>query len=495
MMILVSIFLAYPIFTGDVIHPIDRVNLEKSDYINTYQALNNLFSTLKNNDTDTTTILVLPFAVDTKEYTYNLSGSLHHPNAISLDYYLVENESIRILQYPFSPWENRFFRELYRYLITNRTREFANTLYVFNIKYILFHKDASDKLIIKRENREIISNSYKFIRRLENEEFVIKVFENKRLTLYKVNFSYERRFENFLSHKVYLASNTRVPLFLPAILDEISWIYSRDINSEVLNQMREHLPLLISGCINLEKENNISIVVNKTAKYDIIILVEKSNSLATSAINLMLNNVTYKVDYVLEKNGFAMYIIEDVFLTEGYHNFKVVGHDLQKFVYIIMLEDKEIYKQNSQNMKEYICIKGSQNQVIWRISLRVEKAPFLLIIPTTYDPFWKAIVYKDKEFIEECNSVPVYGILLGFLLNETGELRILIKYIPQDWFKTCLKISSLAIFGYILCLFYNWRLSCGDSWALIINHKLKKLLRRTKTIRTLKQDRFVILRK
>jgi len=64
-----------------------------------------------------------------------------------------------------------------------------------------------------------------------------------------------------------------------------------------------------------------------------------------------------------------------------------------------------------------------------------------LVLLESYDPLWEARVYKDGELVERVRAVPVYGIINGFWINQTGNLTIVIRYVPQDWFELGLKVS------------------------------------------------------
>lgn len=51
-------------------------------------------------------------------------------------------------------------------------------------------------------------------------------------------------------------------------------------------------------------------------------------------------------------------------------------------------------------------------------------------------------------------SIPVYGVINGFRINDVGTLLLLfiiIRYVPQDWFKLGLKISAIT---FALYFFY-----------------------------------------
>jgi len=64
------------------------------------------------------------------------------------------------------------------------------------------------------------------------------------------------------------------------------------------------------------------------------------------------------------------------------------------------------------------------------------------------------MAYKDGKLVEKVRSIPIYSVINGFWINETGNLTIVIRYPPQDWFELGLKISALTFIGY---LFYDWR--------------------------------------
>ena len=80
--------------------------------------------------------------------------------------------------------------------------------------------------------------------------------------------------------------------------------------------------------------------------------------------------------------------------------------------------------------------------------------------------------------IDTMKSIPLYSVINGFWINETGNLEIVIRYKPQDWFETGLAISATTFIGCIGYLFYDWRREKGDGWALRVEIKIKRILRR-----------------
>ena len=65
-------------------------------------------------------------------------------------------------------------------------------------------------------------------------------------------------------------------------------------------------------------------------------------------------------------------------------------------------------------------------------------------------------IYKKGKKIKAVRSIPLYGLINGFWIDETGELEILIKYKPWDYFKIGLIVSAVTFICYITYLFYIW---------------------------------------
>jgi hypothetical protein len=94
--------------------------------------------------------------------------------------------------------------------------------------------------------------------------------------------------------------------------------------------------------------------------------------------------------------------------------------------------------------------------------------PFMLSFAEGYDPLWEARIYKDGEKVEVVKSIPLYSVINGFWVDETGDLEIEIRYKPQEWFELGLWVSVTTFIGCIGYLFYDWRRGKGGKWALRI---------------------------
>ena len=110
------------------------------------------------------------------------------------------------------------------------------------------------------------------------------------------------------------------------------------------------------------------------------------------------------------------------------------------------------------------------NPTLWKVKVNATK-PFMLSFAEAYDPLWEARIYKDGEKIETVKSIPLYSVINGFWVNETGDIEIIIRYKPQDWFEIGLTISGLTFIGCIAYLFYDWRREKRDKWTKEIEEK------------------------
>jgi hypothetical protein len=100
------------------------------------------------------------------------------------------------------------------------------------------------------------------------------------------------------------------------------------------------------------------------------------------------------------------------------------------------------------------------NPTLWEAQINASK-PFMLTFTESYDSSWEASIYRNNEIIEEVRPIPLYNVINGFWVNETGNLKIVIKYKSQDWLEIGLIISSLTLITTLLYLFYDWRRGKG----------------------------------
>jgi len=111
------------------------------------------------------------------------------------------------------------------------------------------------------------------------------------------------------------------------------------------------------------------------------------------------------------------------------------------------------------------------NPTLWKVVVNAT-SPFMLSFAESYDPLWRANVYVDNKLVETVKPVPLYSVINGFWINQTGIIKIVIRYTPQVWFEYGLAVSATTLFGCIMCSVYEWMSDKHQSWIV----KLKRLL-------------------
>jgi len=97
------------------------------------------------------------------------------------------------------------------------------------------------------------------------------------------------------------------------------------------------------------------------------------------------------------------------------------------------------------------------NPSLWKVSANAS-TPFLLAFAAPYDSEWQAKIH-DKVY----RSIPLYGFINGFWVNQTGLLDITIEYEPQRWFNYGLVISFTTVLACLTYLTYSYSKEHGLS--------------------------------
>jgi len=202
-------------------------------------------------------------------------------------------------------------------------------------------------------------------------------------------------------------------------------------------------------------------------------------------LSLKLNNKTELLKLTLLGN--VKYFIYISFKkSDGRWN------DYEMFNKIVKLLQAECYTINSiqickspLNSSYFYIVEGDYLEPLtykyidptyWIVSANSSK-PFTLVYTESYDPLWEARVYKDGTLVSKVKPTLIYDTVNGFWINETGNLTIVVRYIPQDWFELGLKISAATL---ALCVFYlvwDWMRCRGDRWALWLEKQVKSIPR------------------
>jgi hypothetical protein len=78
-------------------------------------------------------------------------------------------------------------------------------------------------------------------------------------------------------------------------------------------------------------------------------------------------------------------------------------------------------------------------------------APFMLSFGEAYDPLWTAQVNGKR-----IAPVPLFSVVNGFWVDQTGVLDITIEYSPQEWFYYGSAVSVTGLIACVAYLTYGW---------------------------------------
>jgi hypothetical protein len=166
---------------------------------------------------------------------------------------------------------------------------------------------------------------------------------------------------------------------------------------------------------------------------------------------ILPGNSSYMEDRVKNVNITKFRIDNISFIEKIFENNKLMIFRIINATQIITT-----INEKSAQIKNFIRV----NPTCWRIQINSTK-PFMLSFAESYDSAWKAKVYKNGELIEITKSIPLYGVINGFWIDQTGLLEIVIEYEPQTWLYYSSVVSLLAFIGCIIYFFIKKILLCG----------------------------------
>ncbi len=237
--------------------------------------------------------------------------------------------------------------------------------------------------------------------------------------------------------------------------------------------------------IIVTKGNNIkagyNITIKKEDKY--IFLIRYFENIKGGDIEIKIDNKLYTINAKNGSNRFIWKYIDDIDMNSGPHNLAIKNinginainifgfipeneyYETKKEIENIL--DKKIEIEKIDNERENYSRKDNMllnytkvDSNVWKIHVN-SLNPFMLSFIESYDPQWKAMIYKKEgEYyreIKEINTIPLNLLTNGFWIDEIGDLQIIIKYGPKKWFDLGLLISVLFLLGCIFYIFYDLR--------------------------------------
>jgi len=136
-------------------------------------------------------------------------------------------------------------------------------------------------------------------------------------------------------------------------------------------------------------------------------------------------------------------------LTNQTRSYKI--SELKKFVSSEHLDNKSSMASQGIKMMGYDKI----DPTAWKIRLSAAK-PTTIGFAEPYHEKWQATVYKGGKKIDVVNSMPLYGAINGFQINQTGNLDIVLSFEPQYWYQVGFVISGVTFVFCIFYIIYDW---------------------------------------
>lgn len=212
--------------------------------------------------------------------------------------------------------------------------------------------------------------------------------------------------------------------------------------SNFFNARFEKYFVLIDKSLKNNKEKNIGNIEDMLTPLGIRYVILDNSMKGDPGLKYNLDNAS-GIRLAFNKN--FIYVYENINFTSPVNIVRNIDNSgLKNINYIFKKKErKEIYYEKINHERYAMQVN--------------EKNPFMLSFAESYDPLWRAYIYKHDKYIISIKPVPLYSIINGFWINETGDIKIEVKYTPQGWFEFGLIIS---IFALIFCLgniFYDIR--------------------------------------
>jgi len=114
-------------------------------------------------------------------------------------------------------------------------------------------------------------------------------------------------------------------------------------------------------------------------------------------------------------------------------------------------------KNNASLVNETTRIKYDKvNPTLWNVHISTTK-PVTIGFAEPFDENWQASVYKVGKKVGVIKSMPLYGTINSFHIEETGNFDVVLTFVPQEGYNIGLLISGATFVFSISYIIYDWR--------------------------------------
>ena len=141
-------------------------------------------------------------------------------------------------------------------------------------------------------------------------------------------------------------------------------------------------------------------------------------------------------------------------LNKGEHQVRIVPTEYPSSLDVAWMGPAE----KGKIPKEWLAVKDSPsdlsdvvkiNSSTMKLHAKAKEA-FLLSVAEGYDPLIAAFSDGKKH-----DSFPVFGLINGFLIDEQGDVDVIVKFLPQFWAKIGIWISLIFALLLIVCVLFE----------------------------------------
>jgi hypothetical protein len=134
-----------------------------------------------------------------------------------------------------------------------------------------------------------------------------------------------------------------------------------------------------------------------------------------------------------------------------------VENQLHSVTNIENMPDSDSVKNKASLLNEATRIKYDKvNPALWNVHISTTK-PVTIGFAEPFDENWQASVYKVGKKVGVAKSMPMYGTINSFHIEETGDFDVVLAFVPQERYHIGLLISGVTFVFSISYIIYDWR--------------------------------------
>lgn len=209
-------------------------------------------------------------------------------------------------------------------------------------------------------------------------------------------------------------------------------------------------------------------------------------------LNVTLGDNKYKISLKDKNSQLKWLYLNDTYLDQGSSELRIYS-DTEAYLDSVVIysinksSTSTVPETIEKSMKDLflsepparIVSYTKVNPTKYIVNIMNATRPYVLVLAESFDPLWLASVqgaYNSADRIPfRTNSIPIYSITNGFLINKTGNYTLTIEYQPQEWFNDGKTITLLTL-AILSIYFIVWNKTCISA--------MKKVLKKSHFLRS-----------